>query len=230
MRAKLRPLTAEFIGTFGLVFIGGGSVVVNEARSGALGLTGVALAHAMVLAIMVTALMRISGAHFNPAVTLGLWLNNKIDAKNAGAYVATQLLAAIIAALLVRALLPSVAGEITGYGTPRIAGDVDIIQAILIEAILTFFWVSAVFGTAVSSEAPSGIGGFGIGLVLLFGILVGGPLTGAAMNPARAFGPALVAGEWVGQAAFWIGPLLGGAAAALVWGKVLLPKEGESDQ
>ncbi len=225
MRAKLRPLTAEFIGTFGLVFIGGGSVVVNEARSGALGLTGVALANAMVLAIMVTALMRISGAHFNPAVTLGLWLNNKIDAKNAGAYVATQLLAAIIAALLVKALLPSLAGEITGYGTPRIAGDVDIIQAILIEAILTFFWVSAVFGTAVSSEAPSGIGGFGIGLVLLFGILVGGPLTGAAMNPARAFGPALVAGEWVGQAAFWIGPLLGGAAAALVWGKVLLPKE-----
>ncbi len=225
MRAKLRPLTAEFIGTFGLVFIGGGSVVVNEARSGALGLTGVALANAMVLAIMVTALMRISGAHFNPAVTLALWLNNKIDAKNAGAYVATQLLAAIIAALLVKALLPSVAGEITGYGTPRIAGDVDIIQAILIEAILTFFLVSAVFGTAVSSEAPSGIGGFGIGLVLLFGILVGGPLTGAAMNPARAFGPALVAGEWVGQAAFWIGPLLGGAAAALVWGKVLLPKE-----
>ncbi len=224
MRAKLRPLTAEFIGTFGLVFIGGGSVVVNEARSGALGLTGVALANAMVLAVMVTALMRISGAHFNPAVTLGLWLNNKIDAKNAGAYVATQLLAAIIAALLVKALLPSVAGEITGYGTPRIAGDVDIIQAILIEAILTFFLVSAVFGTAVSSEAPSGIGGFGIGLVLLFGILVGGPLTGAAMNPARAFGPALVAGEWVGQAAFWIGPLLGGAAAALVWGKVLLPK------
>ncbi len=224
MRAKLRPLTAEFIGTFGLVFIGGGSVVVNEARSGALGLTGVALANAMVLAIMVTALMRISGAHFNPAVTLALWLNNKIDAKNAGAYVATQLLAAIIAALLVRALLPSVAGEITGYGTPRIAGDVDIIQAILIEAILTFFLVSAVFGTAVSSEAPSGIGGFGIGLVLLFGILVGGPLTGAAMNPARAFGPALVAGEWVGQAAYWIGPLLGGAAAALVWGKVLLPK------
>ncbi len=224
MRAKLRPLTAEFIGTFGLVFIGGGSVVVNEARSGALGLTGIALANAMVLAIMVTALMRISGAHFNPAVTLGLWLNNKIDAKNAGAYVATQLLAAIIAALLVKALLPSVAGEITGYGTPRIAGDVDIIQAILIEAILTFFLVSAVFGTAVSSEAPSGIGGFGIGLVLLFGILVGGPLTGAAMNPARAFGPALVAGEWVGQAAFWIGPLLGGAAAALVWGKVLLPR------
>ena len=224
MSAKLRPLTAEFIGTFGLVFIGGGAVVVNEARSGSLGLTGIALAHAMVLAVMVTALMRISGAHFNPAVTFGLWLANKIEAKDAGLYVVTQLIAAVVAALLIKALLPALAGEITGYGTPRIAGDVEFMKAIVIEAILTFFLVSAVFGTAVSSEAPQ-VGGFGIGLVLLFDILVGGPLTGAAMNPARAFGPALVAGEWVGQGAFWVGPLLGGAVAALVWGKVLLPKE-----
>ena len=224
MGAKLRPLTAEFIGTFGLVFIGAGSIVVNEA-SGALGLLGVALAHAMVLSVMVTALMRISGAHFNPAVTFGLWLANKIEAKDAGLYVLTQLVAAVVAALLVKTLLPSVAGEITGYGVPRIASNVDLIQAILLEAILTFFLVSAVFGTAVSPEAPSGIGGFGIGLVLLFDILVGGPLTGAAMNPARAFGPAAIANDWVGQGAFWIGPLLGGAVAALVWGKVLLPKD-----
>ena len=224
MGGKLRPLTAEFIGTFGLVFIGAGSIVVNEA-SGALGLLGVALAHAMVLSVMVTALMRISGAHFNPAVTFGLWLANKIEAKDAGLYVLTQLVAAVVAALLVKTLLPSVAGEITGYGVPRIASNVDLIQAILLEAILTFFLVSAVFGTAVSPEAPSGIGGFGIGLVLLFDILVGGPLTGAAMNPARAFGPAAIANDWVGQGAFWIGPLLGGAVAALVWGKVLLPKD-----
>ena len=225
MSAKLRPLTAEFIGTFGLVFIGAGSIVVNEA-SGALGLLGIALAHAIVLSVMVTALMRISGAHFNPAVTFGLWLANKIQAKDAGLYVLTQLVAAVVAALLVKTLLPSVAGEITGYGVPRIASDVDMIQAILLEAILTFFWVSAVFGTAVSPEAPSGIGGFGIGLVLLFDILVGGPLTGAAVNPARAFGPAAIANDWLGQGAYWIGPLLGGAVAALVWGKVLLPKDG----
>ena len=225
MSAKLRPLTAEFIGTFGLVFIGAGSIVVNEA-SGALGLLGIALAHAIVLSVMVTALMRISGAHFNPAVTFGLWLANKIEAKDAGFYVLTQLVAAVAAAFLVKILLPSVAGEVTGYGVPRIASDVDLIQAILIEAILTFFLVSAVFGTAVSPEAPSGIGGFGIGLVLLFDILVGGPLTGAAVNPARAFGPAAIANDWIGQGAYWIGPLLGGAVAALVWGKVLLPKDG----
>ncbi len=225
MGGKLRPLTAEFIGTFGFVFIGAGSIVVNEA-SGALGLLGVALAHAMVLSVMVTALMRISGAHFNPAVTFGLWLGNKIEAKDAGLYVLTQLVAAVVAALLVKTLFPSVAGEITGYGVPRIASDVDLIQAILLEAILTFFLVSAVFGPAVSPEAPSGIGGFGIGLVLLFDILVGGPLTGAAVNPARAFGPAAIANDWLGQGAYWIGPLLGGAVAALVWGKVLLPKDG----
>ncbi len=225
MSAKLRPLTAEFIGTFGLVFIGAGSIVVNEA-SGALGLLGIALAHAIVLSVMVTALMRMSGAHFNPAVTFGLWLANKIEAKDAGFYVLTQLVAAVAAAFLVKILLPSVAGEVTGYGVPRIASDVDLIQAILLEAILTFFLVSAVFGTAVSPEAPSGIGGFGIGLVLLFDILVGGPLTGAAVNPARAFGPAAIANDWIGQGAYWIGPLLGGAVAALVWGKVLLPKDG----
>ena len=229
MGAKLRPLTAEFIGTFGLVFIGAGAIVVDEAKANALGLPGIALAHAMVLAVMVTALMRISGAHFNPAVTFGLWLANKIDAKDAGLYVVTQLVAAIVAAFLVKSLLPAVAGEITGYGIPRIAGEVDYVQAILIEAVLTFFLVSAVFGTAVSSEAPTGIGGFGIGLVLLFGILVGGPLTGAALNPARWFGPAVIALEWAGQWAYWIGPLLGGAVASLVWAKILLPKEDATE-
>lgn len=225
MGDKLRPLTAEFVGTFALVFIGAGAVVVDFAKGNALGLLGIALAHGVVLSVMVTALMRISGAHFNPAVTFGLWLANKIEAKDAWLYVAVQLVAAVAGAFLVKSLLPAVAGEITGYGTPRIAGDVSFVQAIVIEAVLTFFLVSAVFGTAVSSEAPSGIGGFGIGLVLLFDILVGGPLTGAAMNPARAFGPAAVAWDWVAQGVYWIGPLLGGAVAALLWGKILLPKE-----
>ena len=225
MGDKLRPLTAEFVGTFAFVFIGAGAVVVDSANGNALGLPGIALAHAVVYSVMVTAMMRISGAHFNPAVTFGLWLANKIEAKDAGLYVAVQLVAAVTGAFLVKSLFPAVAGEITGYGTPRIAGDVSYVQAIVIEAVLTFFLVSAVFGTAVSSEAPSGIGGFAIGLVLLFDILVGGPLTGAAVNPARAFGPAVIAAEWVAQGVYWIGPLLGGAVAALLWGKILLPKE-----
>jgi len=91
------------------------------------------------------------------------------------------------------------------------------------ETVLTFFLVSAVFGTVVNPDAPK-IGGFGVGLTLLFDVLVGGPVTGSAANPARAFGPALVSGQWVGQIVYWIGPLLGGILAALLWEYVLLPR------
>jgi aquaporin Z len=228
MRATLRPLIAEFIGTFGLVFIGGGAVVVDAARPGEVGLMGIALAHAFVLAILVTATMNISGGHLNPAVTFGLWMANKIDLKRSAAYAATQLGAAVVAALAIRWLLPGFAATAMSLGVPRIASDVTLTEGILIEAILTFFLVSAVFGTAVSPHAPR-VGGFAIGLVLLFDILVGGPLTGAAMNPARAFGPALVSGDWVGHVAYWLGPALGAAVAGFLWAKVLLPREGDPE-
>jgi glycerol uptake facilitator-like aquaporin len=108
-------------------------------------------------------------------------------------------------------------------GVPVIASSVTLGQAIGIETVLTFFLMSAVFGTAVSPDSPR-VAGFGIGLVLLFDILVGGPLTGAAMNPARAFGPALVSGQWLGHVVYWIGPILGAVLAALVWQYVLLPR------
>ncbi|MBI4421148.1 MAG: aquaporin [Gemmatimonadetes bacterium] len=229
MRNVIRPLTAELLGTFALVFIGAGAVVVDAAKGGALGLTGIALAHAAVLSVMVTATMNISGAHLNPAVTFALWMASKIELPRAALYVVTQLAAAVLGALAVKSLAPAMAGEVTSYGVPRIAGDVMISRAILIEGALTFFLVSAVFGTVVSTEAPR-VGGFGIGIVLLFGILVGGPLTGAAMNPARAFGPALVGNDWVGHAAYWIGPLFGAAVAAIIWAKILLPLEGAAEK
>lgn len=219
-----RVLTAEFLGTFALVFFGAGAVVVNAARADALGLLGIAFANAITLSVVVTAFIRISGAHFNPAVTIALWMGNRVDAKTAGFYIGVQLLAAVAAAFFIRSLLPQMPAETMGFGTPRIAPDVDLIGAILIEAILTFFLVTAVFGTAVSSEAPA-VGGFGIGLVLLFATLIGGPLTGAAVNPARAFGPALMANEWVGHAVYWIGPISGGALASLLWNKLLLPRD-----
>jgi len=218
-----RVLTAEFLGTFALVFFGAGAVVIDAARADALGLLGIAFANAMVLSVAVTAFIRISGAHFNPAVTIALWMANRVGGKTAALYIGVQLLAAFIAAFAIRSLLPQMPAETMGFGTPRIAPDVDLVGAILIEAMLTFFLVTAVFGTAVSSEAPA-VGGFGIGLVLLFATLVGGPLTGAALNPARAFGPALMANEWVGHAVYWIGPITGGAVASLLWTKLLLPR------
>lgn len=225
MRLILRPLLAEFVATFAFVFIGAGAVVVDSTQAGELGLVGVALAHGVAFAVVVTMTMHISGGHVNPAVTVGVWLGGKIDGKLAVLYVVVQLVGAVFAAILVRSLLPDMAGEVTGYGSPRISGLVTTTQAIAVEAVLTFVLVSVVFGTAIARAAPA-VGGFAIGLTVLAAMLVAGPLTGAALNPARAFGPALVAGAWLGQAVYWIGPMLGGAAAGAVWRWGLLP-EGE---
>jgi aquaporin Z len=159
----------------------------------------------------------------NPAVTFGIWVAGKIDGKSAGAYVAAQLVGALLGALLVRAVLPGGAVHAALGGTPQLSPSVTLMQGIWIEAVLTFFLVSAVFGTAVSPDAPK-IGGFGIGLAIRVDALVGGSLTGAMMNPARALGPAIVAHEMHGQAVYWVGPLLGAAVAALLWRWVLLPK------
>jgi aquaporin Z len=224
MPSLARRLTAEALGTFGLVFVGAAVVVVNGGfPNSGIGLLGIALAHAVVLSVMVTATMTISGGHLNPAVTLALLVRRRIHLPAAAAYIVTQLAAACVAAFLVKLLLPQNAVRNAMVGVPVIASSVSFGQAIGIELVLTFFLVSAVFGTAVSPDAPR-VAGFGIGLVLLFDILVGGPLTGAAMNPARAFGPALVSGEWVGHLVYWIGPITGSILAALLWEFMLLPR------
>lgn len=224
MPSLARRLTAEALGTFGLVFVGAAVVVVNGGfPNSGIGLLGIALAHAIVLSVMITATMTISGGHLNPAVTIGLLITRRIDAASAAAYIVTQLVSACIAAYLVKLLFPREAVRNAMLGVPVIANSVTLGQAIGIELILTFFLMSAVFGTAISPDAPR-VAGFGIGLVLLFDILVGGPLTGAAMNPARAFGPAVASGEWVGHLAYWIGPIVGAILAALLWEYVLLPR------
>lgn len=219
-----RRLLAEALGTFAFVFVGAAVVVVNGGfPNSGIGLIGIALAHAIALSVMISATMSISGGHLNPAVTVGLLVTRRIDPAAAAAYIATQLAAAALAALLVKLLLPAPAVRSALLGVPVIASSVSLGQAIGIELVLTFFLMSAVFGTAVSPNAPR-VAGFGIGLVLLFDILVGGPLTGAAMNPARAFGPALVAGEWLGHVVYWVGPLAGAILAALLWEYGLMPK------
>jgi aquaporin Z len=228
MPSLARRLVAEALGTFAFVFVGAAVVVVNGGfPNHGIGLLGIALAHAIALSVMVTATMAISGGHLNPAVTIGLLVTRRIDLVSAGAYIATQLAAAGAAALVVKLLLPATASRAALLGVPVIASSVTLGQAIGIELILTFFLMSAVFGTAVSPEAPR-VGGFGIGLVLLFDILVGGPLTGAAMNPARAFGPALVAGHWLGHVVYWVGPILGAVLASLLWQYALLPRAAVS--
>src|SRR5437016_14364926 len=226
MPKLLRSLTAEFVGTLLFVFLGAGSVVAfiaNGPTTGSIGPLGVALAHGVGMAVIVSMTMSISGGHMNPAVTLGLWLGDRFAGRLVGPYIVVQILGAVAGAALVKAVFPAMAVGLALVGTPRLATEVGFMQGVWIEALLTFFLVSAVFGTAVSSEAPK-IGGFGIGLAIFVDALVGGGLTGAAMNPARAFGPAIVSGDLHGQAVWWIGPLLGAAAAGWLWRTVLLPK------
>ncbi len=223
MSSLARHSFAEAIGTFSFVFIGVGSVASQATPNAGYGLLGIALAHGIALSVMVTATMSISGGNLNPAVTVALLAARRIDPKTALAYIVAQLVGASVAVFALKALFtPAVLHQVS-YGTPQLGASVTLGTGIAIEAVLTFFLVSAVFGTCVNPEAPK-VGGFGIGLVLVFDILVGGPLTGAAMNPARAFGPALVANQWVAQGVYWVGPIVGGLVAALVWEYGLLPK------
>jgi MIP family channel proteins len=214
---SLRAPAAEFVGTALFVLVGAGSAVTNVA-----GALGAALANGIGLALVVTIMMPISGGHINPAVSFALWLGKQIDALTLGKYVLAQLLGAIVGALFIKALFPASAARMTSLGTPQVAGSMTFATATALEAIFTFFLVSAVYGTVVSSQAQR-VAGFAIGLVVLVCVLGGGVLTGAALNPARAFGPALVSWDWHAQAVYWIGPLLGAAAAAGLWRYLLLP-------
>jgi aquaporin Z len=221
----LRPYVAEFVGTALFVFFGAGSVVANAGSSNALGAIGTALAHGVALAIIVSATIPISGGHINPAVSVALWLGKVIDSRRLAFYVLAQLLGAIVGVLLVKAFFPPSAARVTSLGTPQLSGTLgSVFEGMAIEAVLTFFLVSAVFGTCVSPLATK-LGGWAIGLSVFVCALVGGGLTGAAMNPARAFAPALISGDWHGQAAYWVGPLVGAALAAALWKYVLLPRD-----
>ena len=219
----LRKPLVELVGTFLFVLAGTASVVANAGSNGALGPVGIAVAHGLALAIVVTATMNISGGHLNPAVTAGMLLVKRIDPKTAGLYVAAQLVGAVLASFVVKALLPWGAANAVSGGTPQLSAHVAMFQGVALEAVFTFLLVSAVFGTAVAADAPK-VGGFGIGLAVTVSALAIGPFTGAALNPARAFGPALAFGEWHAQAAYWLGPLIGGGLAALLWDRVLLKK------
>jgi aquaporin Z len=224
MQKTLRPLVAEFVGVFFLVFLGAGAIVANTYREGVVGLVGIALAFGLALAIAVSATMNVSGGHINPAVTLGLWSIGRIGWRQAGLYVVAQLLGAVVAALAIKGLYPEMAGRIAQLGTPQLAPALTLAQGIVLEAILTFFLAFVVMATAVDSAEPK-MAGFAIGLTLTVGILAGGPLTGGALNPARAFGPALVANAWLAQLVYWVGPILGAIAAMQLYERLLLKRD-----
>ncbi len=213
----LRRAVAEFVGTFTLIFIGVGSIVAaNLAHDPTL--IGVAIAHGLAIGIMVSALGHISGGHFNPAVTLGFLVTRRIKPALGLVYWIAQLAGAAIGALLVKALVPSAVTEAVKLGVPAVGGGASAAQAFGLEAIMTFLLAWVVFATAVDERgAFKSIAGLGIGLTITIDILFGGPFTGAAMNPARAFGPQLVGSHWSNGWVWYAGPAVGAIAAALMY-------------
>lgn len=220
MEKAWKAYVAELIATFTLVFIGAGAICL-EASHGGVGLVGIALAHGLAIFAMVAATGHISGGHINPAVTIAAWVAKKIGTRNAAGYILAQLAGATLGGLALKCLYPSLTHLPTLLGTPTVAASLSVPHAIFVEAILTFLVVFVVFGTAIDARGPK-IGGLAIGLTVTLDILMGGPLTGAAMNPARAFGPALVTGFWKNQGVYWVGPIAGGIAAAWIYSKLFL--------
>lgn len=210
---------AEALGTFVFVLVGAGVICVERAPGGSIGLLGVALANGFALCAMIYALRGYSLAHLNPAATLAALLLGRITPKVAGQHFLAQLSGAALAGIALRALFPA-ALEGIHLGTPVLADGLTFGRAIAAEAVVAFAWVLTL-GATEWRGSHSEVGPLAVGLVYTTAILVLGPLTGAAGNPARAFGPAFAAGSYGDQTVYWIGPLIGGLIAALVYWLVL---------
>jgi aquaporin Z len=215
----LRRGVAEFIGTFTLIFIGGGAGIVTGGHD----LVAVALANGLAIGIMVSNLGHISGGHFNPSITLAFLATRRITGALAAVYFASQLLGAIIGAALLRIFWSHDAFLGAVPGAPALGAG----KGFLLEIILTFFLVFAVWATAVDpGGAFKAIAGLAIGLTISIDVLMGGPLTGAAMNPARAFGPELIGNVWGQGWIYWLGPIVGALIAAFLYDYLYLRPPG----
>ena len=221
MRPLREQLAAEFIGTFMFVFVGAGAATLAAANGA--GTVGIAVATGLALGILISALGHISGGHFNPAITLGFLVTRRIAPSLAVVYWSVQFAGAAAAAALLRWLFPESVRRITHLGAPGLASGVSVWQGLVIELVLTFFLVWVVFATAADPGGTfKSIAGLAIGLTITMDVLVGGPMTGAAMNPARAFGPELLSRHWTDAWVWYAGPFIGAALAALVYDTLYL--------
>jgi len=209
-----KAAVAEFIGTFALIFFGAGTIIATGNGD----LLAIAFAHGLAIAIMVSLMAHISGGVFNPAIQIALWVTGKMPTRRSAVYIVAELAGAVAAAAILKYFFPAPAFDSVNGGTPAVAPGLAIGKAVLVEAIATFFLVWAVFGTAVDDRgAFAKTGGFTIGLVITIDILAVGGLTGAAMNPARWFGPALITGTWSDWWVWIVGPIAGGIIAGVAY-------------
>ena len=225
-----RAYLAEAIATYGLVFFGPLSIILAISAFGE-GLTTqsvlfIALAHGGAIGLMVYTFGHVSGAHINPAVTISMMVTKRIGITDGIAYIASQLIGAVAAAATLKVILPELGAKVN-FGTQGGPSDLlnnSISSGFAVEAILTFFLVLVIFMTAVHKKASPGLHGFAIGGIIFLIHLVAVPLTGASVNPARTFGPALISGFWEFHWMYWAAPILGGIIAGLIMNYVYVNK------
>ena len=220
-----RAWLAEAIATFGLVFFGPLSVILAVVAFGdGLSIEAIimiSLGHGGAIALMVYAFGHVSGAHINPAVTIPMIITKKIDLKDGIGYILFQIMGAVIATLSLKALFPIIGEKVLwgAHGGPSELLGNSVMSGLAVEIILTFFLVVVIFMTAVHKKAPKSVYGAAIGGMVFLLHLVGIPLTGASMNPARSFSPAVVSGDaglWEVQWLYWVGPIIGGIIAGVI--------------
>jgi MIP family channel proteins len=207
-----RRAAAEGLAAFALVFAGCGAIVTDASYDGALGTVGIGLVFGLIIMVMIYATGHLSGAHINPAVTIAFSLTRHFAWRDASAYIAAQLAGATAAALVLLAVWPDKPAAL-GATVPSVAAGSALVYEVILTAILMFVIIAVATDTrAVGAAAAIAIGGT-VGLDAIFG----GPVTGASMNPARSFGPALAAGEWQDFWVYVIGPVVGAALGAVAY-------------
>lgn len=231
----VRRLTAEFLGTFALCFLGIGAILATQGQS----LVAIAFAHGLAIGLMILAVGHISGGHFNPAVTVGLFIGRRINVPDAIAYIVAQVVGAVAACLVLLAIFPKSVRDAQSFGIPAVGkgfsvGDVTInftsTNALVAEIVTTFFLVFVVYGTAIDKRSNCTIAGLAIGLIITADIFAVGAVSGAAMNPARYLGPAIVDGNFTNAWIWIVGPVVGGLLAGLVYSLLFYPEMNAPEQ
>jgi MIP family channel proteins len=207
-----RELLAEFIGTFVMIFAGTGAVMVNTLSNGAVTHLGISIVFGAVVTALIYSLGHVSGAHFNPAVTLAFWSGGFFRRSLVIPYILAQVLGAIMASGLLRISLGAIGN--LGATIPR---NSDWFQALILETVLTFILMLVIFGSGLDRRAPIGFAGIAIGLTVALEAACMGPITGASMNPARSIAPALVSGNWQHQWVYWVAPIVGAQLAMVTY-------------
>ena len=230
MMVNGRAWFAEALATYGLVFFGPLSVIIAIASFGeeltTISVLFISLGHGGAIALMIYAFGHISGAHINPAVTIPMMITKKIGIVDGIGYIISQLIGAVAAAATLKVILPEL-GQKVNFGTqggPSELLNFDIGSAFAVEAVLTFFLVMVIFMSAVHKKAAAGWAGFTIGGMVFLIHLIGVPLTGASVNPARTFGPALISGFWEFHWLYWAAPIIGGIIAGVIMNYVFVKK------